>query len=88
MSLGYHVENRSGVDYITKSKIVESVVPDDNVKVYLPRFRDASYLSRVLGPLFKGRFTVSKAVSTPISSGITQNVPPSSAAGQIDQPRG
>lgn len=84
-SLGYHVENRSGVDYITKSKIVESVVPDDNVKVYLPRFRDASYLSRVLGPLFKGRFTVSKAVSAPISSGITQNVPPSSAAGQIDQ---
>lgn len=84
-SLGYQVESRSGVDYITKAKMTEPVVPDDDVKVYRPRFRDASYLSRVLGPLFKGRFTVSKAVAAPINSGVTQNVPPSSAAGQIDQ---
>ncbi len=83
-SLGYSVESRSGVDFIVKSKIADLAV-DDVVKVYRPRFRDASYLSRVLGPLFKGRFTISRAVVAPVNSGVTQNVPPSSAAGQIDQ---
>lgn len=84
-SLGYTVENRSGIDYVTKLKIVESALPDDDVKIYRPRFRDASYLARILGPLFKGRFTVSKAVAAPINSGVTQNVPSTSAAGQIEQ---
>jgi type II secretory pathway component GspD/PulD (secretin) len=84
-SLGYAVENRSGVDYISKTKSVELLVPDEEVKVYRPRYRDASYLSRILGPLFKGRFTVSKAVTAQINAGVTQNVPSTSAAGQIEQ---
>lgn len=84
-SLGYSVENRSGVDYISKAKTVESVPLEEEVKVYRPRYRDASYLSRILGPLFKGRFTVSRPVAAPINSGVTQNVPSTSAAGQIDQ---
>lgn len=84
-SLGYSVETRTGVDYITKSKPVETIPAEDELKVYRPRFRDASYLSRVLSPLFKGRFTVSRPVVAQINSGVTQNVPPTSAAGQIDQ---
>jgi general secretion pathway protein D len=84
-SLGYHVESRSGVDYITKAKLVEPVVPDDDVKVYRPRFRDPSYLSRVLAPLFKGKFTVTRQIASPVNSGVTQNVPLTSAAGVIDQ---
>jgi general secretion pathway protein D len=84
-SLGYGVTTRVGVDYIAKTKVSELLTPDDDIFVYRPRFRDASYLSRILGPLFKGRFTVSRNVTAPLNSGVTTNVPSSSAAGQIEQ---
>lgn len=84
-SLGYQVEIRAGVDYITKAKPVDPLPPDEEVKVYRPRFRDASYLSRVLAPLFKGKFTVTRQIAPPVNSGVTQNVPSTSAAGVIDQ---
>ena len=85
-SLGYTVVNSSGVDYVTKVKPPsELAAVDDEVKVYRPRFRDGSYLSRVLSPLFKGKFTVTRQIAPPVNSGVTQNVPASSAAGVIDQ---
>lgn len=85
-SLGYTVVNSSGVDYVTKAKPPsELAAVDDEVKVYRPRFRDGSYLSRVLSPLFKGKFTVTRQIAPPVNSGVTQNVPASSAAGVIDQ---
>jgi general secretion pathway protein D len=84
-SLGYAVQNTSGVDYVTKAKTPEVAQVDDEVKVYRPRFRDASYLSRVLSPLFKGKFTVTRQIVPPVNAGVTQNVAPTSAAGVIDQ---
>ena len=84
-SLGYTVLNSSGVDYVMKAKPTELAAVDDDVKVYRPRFRDASYLSRVLAPLFKGKFTVTRQIAAPVNSGVTQNVPATSAAGLSDQ---
>jgi hypothetical protein len=84
-SLGYSVETRSGVDYVSKTKLADVVAVEEEVSIYLPRYRDAAYLSRLLSPLLKGRFTATKSVAAPAGTGITQNVPSSSAAGQIDE---
>lgn len=84
-SLGYSVHTVKEVDYIAKTKDAEIVQPLEDIKIYQPRYREASYLSRLLQPLFKGRFTTSKGLSAPPGSAVTQNVPATSAAGAIEQ---
>lgn len=83
-SLGYAVETRSGVDYVTKTKEPEKVKPEEKVFIYRPHFRDASYLMRVTSGLFKGRFSTDRPIAPANPQGaITQNVPQNSAAGLI-----
>lgn len=85
-SLGYVVQPKGGIDFITKRQEVENVasVVEQEGFVYRPLFRDVHYLSRLLGPLFKGSFSVNGSVP---GSAITTNgpVPQGSATSLLDQ---
>lgn len=86
-SLGYVVEQRDGVDFIAKRKPSEASAPEHDAFVYVPRYRDVAYLARLLGPLFKGSFSVNRSVRSgdqktdmPVADG--------SAAALVDQVAG
>lgn len=88
-SLGYSLGSHSGVDFIEKRKPEEKTEIEQDAFVYRPKFRDVSYLARLLAPLFKGAFSVNRSVSMPISgdSGKAQQkgLPDDSAAALVDQ---
>lgn len=84
-SLGYGLESKNGVHFISKIKPAESVEAEHETLIYSPKFRDVSYLSRLLAPLFKGTFSVNRIVSAPEGSKVQTNVPDGSAASMIDQ---
>jgi general secretion pathway protein D len=82
--LGYTVQTRDGVDYIGLRKLEES--PDAEVFVYRPKYRDNGYLSRLLTPLFKGRFTQNRGIQVNDSkNAVSKDVPQGSAAAAIEQ---
>lgn len=83
-SLGYVVRQRDGVYYVSKSKESPDEI-DKQTFVYTPKYRHADYLSRIVQPLVKGRFTENKAVAAPEGAKAASDVPATSAAGQIDQ---
>lgn len=85
-SLGLVVVRRGSTDYIGRKPVMVPLVPDEEVFVYRPRFRDGSYLVEMLGPLFKGAFTSKRSIrATPgdASGGIA--APAGSAAAMIDR---
>ena len=88
-SLGYSLGSHSGVDFIEKHKPEEKAEIEQDAFVYRPKFRDVSYLARLLAPLFKGSFSVNRAISMPISGdsgkGQQKSLPDDSAAALIDQ---
>jgi general secretion pathway protein D len=85
-SIGLTVTRRDGVDYITKKKAQDARQDENEVFVYFPKFRDGSYLSDLLGPLFKGSFTVRHGVHAALGDKSPQQaVPPGSAAAQVDR---
>lgn len=99
-NLGYSMDQRNGADFIKPIPQAErpSIAEDPNMDVfyYKPRYRDGSYLVEVLTPLFKGKFTSQRTVSSPpmpgtaatlgtsggsgAASGSTQTVAPSGSA--------
>ena len=85
-SLGYVVQPKAGIDFITKRQEVEKavLVVEQEGFVYRPLFRDVYYLARLLGPLFQGSFSVNGAVS---GNAISTNgpVPQGSATAMLDQ---
>jgi len=81
-SLGYAVTNRGGLEFIGPKP--EPALEQD-VLVYRPRFRDVAYLADLLRPLFKGQFTVNRAVAAPLASKTDAAVPPGSAAAMVDR---
>ena len=84
-SLGYSIEQRGNVQFISKRSEEQIAKPDDEVFLYRPKYRSVSYLSRTLAPLFQGRFAANRGV---VSSGATSpqgSVPDTSAAALIDQ---
>ena len=83
-SLGYEVHRRDGVYYVSKSKDAPDEV-DKQTFVYTPKYRHADYLSRLVQPLVKGHFTENKAVAAPEGAKSADDVPATSAAGQLDQ---
>lgn len=83
-SLGYVIQQRDGVDFISKRKPLEALQAEQEVFVYLPKFRDVSYLARLLAPLFKGGFTVNRSVSSG-SAKSDKPVVDGSAAALLDQ---
>jgi Type II secretory pathway, component PulD len=52
-SLGYKVETREGVDFVSKKDGAAAVSVQSFV--YRPRFRSAAYLAKLVQPLFAGR---------------------------------
>ncbi|MGQ7936997.1 type II secretion system protein GspD [Paraburkholderia sp. D1E] len=83
-SLGYQVQSRDGVDYVSKAK--ESRDEANRVTfVYQPRHRHADYLARLVQPLFSGRVASDRAVPAADGEKVASAVPATSAAGQIDQ---
>lgn len=85
-SVGLAVVRRGGVDYVGKKVPVEKPDPELEVFVYLPRYRDGSYLADILGPLFKGSFTARRTVAVPAGDKSPQvAAPPTSAAASIDR---
>jgi len=81
-SLGFEVTMRDGVAYVSKA---DSAAAERETFVYAPRYRNADYLSRLLAPVVSGRFVQNRPVSAPEGSKETHDVPPSSAAGMVDQ---
>ncbi|WP_234267631.1 type II secretion system protein GspD [Hydrogenophaga sp. NFH-34] len=84
-ALGYAVDTRQGIDFISKMKPERLAEAEDVVKVYRPNFRSVDFISRTLSPLFKGRFTVNRAVSAPPGATQSKDSPPESAAAAIQQ---
>ncbi|MBR7962802.1 type II secretory pathway protein [Burkholderia vietnamiensis] len=83
-SLGYAVTRRDGVDYVAKATITMDEA-DQQTFVYAPRYRNADYLSRIVQPLFGGRFLQNRSVAAPEGAKAANDSPPTSAAGLIDQ---
>nr|WP_318289820.1 type II secretory pathway protein [Paraburkholderia sp. BL8N3] len=86
-SLGYVVNTRGGVDFIVKRPEADKPREDQVPFVYSPLHRKADYLMRMVQPLVGGRFTTQRGVSSPVGAKgeLSQDVPPQSAAGLIDQ---
>ncbi|MBU7437018.1 type II secretion system protein GspD [Paraburkholderia fungorum] len=84
-SLGFGVETKSGVDYVFKRKDDDSKEPDKQVFVYVPKYRTADYLARLVQPLFSGQFTMNRSIAAPVGARARSDAPPSSAAAMVDQ---
>lgn len=90
-TLGFAIEERDGVDFVTTKRTVESAAPNMDVYVYHPRYRSLAYLVDMLTPLFKtGSFTVTRSVRAPVGTKADANQkggppPMGSAAAMIDQ---
>src|SRR5471032_1668311 len=67
-SLGFQVETKDGVDFVSRRPAAERVDPERLTFVYHPRYRPASYLAKLVQPLFQGRMSAAPAaVVTPSS---------------------
>lgn len=88
-SLGFRVESRGGVDFVTAKKPEEQVKPNFEVYIYHPQYRSAGYLTDLLTPLFSaGGFTSNRSVRVPTGDKIPAGAitpPQGSAAAMIDQ---
>lgn len=84
-SLGYAIEHRGNVQFIRKMPEEQIKKPDDEVFLYRPKYRSVSYISRVLGPLFQGRFAVNRGVASSDGAKPQGAVPDTSAAALVDQ---
>ena len=85
-SLGYITTSKEGIDFITKRPAEEKreAIIEKEGFVYRPQYRDVSYLSRLLSPLFQGAFSVNRGISgSPLQS--DKPVPDGSATALIDQ---
>lgn len=71
-TLGYHLDEKNNADFVraVPPAVQMSVAEDPSMEVfyYRPRYRDGSYLVEILTPLFKGKFTSQRAVSSPVAS--------------------
>lgn len=85
-SLGFAVEVKNGIDFVSLKKQDVSPSIANEIFVYRPRFRSAPYLLDLLSTLFKpGSFSTQRNVK-PISSNekTPTNAPSGSAAATID----
>lgn len=87
-ALGYSITEKNGIQYILKKVAAEKLEIagfEKDVFLYVPKYREASYLSRLLSPLFRGTFTSNRTVNAPIGAQVDHKVPEGSAAGSIEQ---
>ncbi|EEG06919.1 type II secretion system protein GspD [Pseudogulbenkiania ferrooxidans] len=84
-SLGFAIEMRGGVDFVTV-KPAEQKGPALELFVYRPKYRDLAYLTELLRPLFKnGSFTVNRTVRAAPGNASSTPAPSGTAAALIDQ---
>lgn len=84
-SLGFVIETRGGVDFVTV-KPAEQKDPPFELFVYHPKYRELAYLTELLGPLFKtGAFTVNRTVRADPGDASSTPAPAGTAAALIDQ---
>lgn len=83
-TLGYELEVRDGIQIVRKRRETDA---ESVVYVYRPSYREVGFLTDLLGPLFKGGFTVNRTVRASDGSKLPQgsNPPPTSAAAQVDR---
>ncbi len=84
-SLGFGMVTKNGVDYVFKRKEEDQKEPDRQAFVYVPKYRTADYLARLVQPLFSGQFTMNRAVPAPPGARAKSDAPPTSAAAMVDQ---
>ncbi|MFC0349381.1 type II secretion system protein GspD [Undibacterium danionis] len=86
-SLNLKIETRDGVDYLSIKKIAEAEAAESDVYIYKPKYRQVSYLTGLLTPLFtSGSFTVNRVVRAPANAKTNpMNVQPGTASAAIDQ---
>ncbi|MCA8034052.1 type II secretory pathway protein [Burkholderia arboris] len=87
-SLGFGVVTKNGVDYVFKRKDEEQKEQEKQEKqvyVYVPKYRTADYLARLVQPLFNGQFTMNRTVAASASARSHSDAPPTSAAAMVDQ---
>lgn len=83
-SLGFAVESRAGVDFVSVKKPEQPKAVAADAFVYRPRFRSVQYLVDLLSAAFKpGSFSVQRAVRSSPGDPAPTNAPPSSAAAQV-----
>ncbi|WP_343219833.1 type II secretion system protein GspD [Paraburkholderia tuberum] len=82
-SLGYQVMERNGVSFVSKGKADGG--RDEHVLVYVPRFRRADYLARLVQPLVGARVASNGPVAAAPGDKVASAVPAASAAARIDQ---
>ncbi|KWE56321.1 type II secretion system protein GspD [Burkholderia sp. MSMB2157WGS] len=84
-SLGFGMVTKNGVDYVFKRKEDDKKEPDKQAFVYVPKYRTADYLARLVQPLFSGQFTMNRAVPAPPGARAKSDAPSTSAAAMVDQ---
>jgi len=62
-SMGFAVQTRDGVDFITR-KPADQTKPELETLVYHPKFRTAEYLSNAVQPLISGRVAMSSSLAS------------------------
>jgi hypothetical protein len=95
-SLGFKVETRDGVDFVSRKDPLDAVDAQRVTFVYKPKYRSAAYLAKLVQPLFAGRMSAVEqsvtsdavggngAVAAPLSASGAQGglVPPEGAMGR------
>ncbi len=87
-SLGISVTRRNGVDYVALRDASQIAQDDVENFIYMPVYRDVSFLVDLLRPLFvKGAFTSSRGVSPAPGAALPAGgAPLGSAAAAVDKP--
>lgn len=82
--MGVVIEKRGGIEFLTIAKPIEV---EREPYVYRPRYRDVSYLTDLLKPLFKGQFVNQRGVQPAPGAGVdaSKQVPLGSAAAMVDK---
>lgn len=79
--LGFEVQQKNGVDFVSVKPEVDA---GREVFVYVPKYRDASFLIELTRSLFRGGFTVTRAVRAESASG-DRAAPAGTAAALVDR---
>ncbi|MEW9900911.1 hypothetical protein ABWL39_20010 [Chitinivorax sp. PXF-14] len=84
-SLGYTIENKSGVYFVTKLPEAKELKKNLVLDIYRPKYKDSNYLINLLRSSFPNAFGTTSVVQN-ASAMETKNTnpPPGSAAAQID----
>ncbi|SOZ35593.1 type II secretion system protein GspD [Cupriavidus neocaledonicus] len=86
-TLGMQAQSRGGVDFVTMKPKPDELRADEEkeVTVYRPKYRNVSYLSTLLRPIFPRGLTLNRSVTAPEGAKVMSNPPPGSAAAMVDQ---